>query len=855
MERGMPREEAYSAARRKLGNPALIREDVYQMSSMAVPESLLQDLIYALRKMRKTPVFTLTVIVSLAFGIGANTAAFSVVRAVLLRPLQYRDPDRLVQITADYPRRKIVDTTFSMREFDKLNAEQQSFASIGTYLSSTEPLTLSGNGEPAALKGARVSANFLNVLGVDPALGRGFLADEGVRGGPDVAMLSNELWRGRFGSDARVLGKTIDLNDTRYTVIGVLPRGFSFPMPGVDIWLTKSSSWSALPERVWDIVTSQMGFGRLKPGVSLKRARAEMQLLNRRASEADTGLYVPSMRVTRLSDHVAANIGPTLWILFGVVGLVLLITCANIANLMLVRMKSREREFAIRTSLGAPARRLLRQLLTESVLLSLFGAGAGLLLARLALIGLRRLSLLHLPGVSEIRLDGVVLAFTLAISVATGILFGLFPSLQLLRKELIGSLRDSGATAAQGGPHRPRLFRFSLRGFTVVAQLAMSIMLLIGTMLLLKSFMRLKDVNPGFTASELLTAKVALAPVRYDTATKRMVFADELLQKIRALPGVRNAAMALSLPATTWYRTNMQIQGKPWDPNPGNWPSIQIQSVTPDYFRTLQIPLERGRDFTAFDNRIGAPPAVIINEAFARRFWPAYPRGENPVGEHMREGADKTDWMQIVGIVANVREGGLAVQALPEFYVPWAIHAPQTPYLVVRTDTHPLGLATSVRKQMEAIDPRQAMSGVQSMDSLLESTLGQRRLTLWCVGLFSGIAFLLAVVGIYGIVAYSVTERVQEIGIRRALGAQKIDIFRHVLGHAFLLALSGATLGVLGTLALRRLIENLLFGVTASDPMTFAATVALFLIVVMAASFVPARRAANVDPVRALRVG
>ncbi|MBV9404891.1 MAG: ABC transporter permease, partial [Acidobacteriaceae bacterium] len=600
-----------------------------------MPETLLQDLIYALRKMRKTPVFTFTVVISLAFGIGANTAAFSVVRALLLKPLRYRDPDRLVQITADYPRRKVADTTFSKREFDKLNAQQQSFASIGTYLSSTEPLTLSGSGEPEALKGARVSANFLNVLGVEPVLGRGFLPEEGIRGGPDVAILSNELWRRRFGSDARVLGKIIDLNTTPYTVIGVLPQGFSFPMPGADVWLTKPSSWSALPERVWDIVTSQIGFARLKPGVSLKQAQSDLDLLNRRANKADTGLYVPSMRVTRLSDHVAANIRPTLWILFGVVGLVLLITCANVANLMLVRMKSREREFAIRTSLGAPGRRLIRQLLTESVLLSLFGAGAGLLLAGLALISIRHVTFLNLPGVSEIRLDRVVFAFTLLVSFATGIFFGLFPSLQLRRKELIGSLRDSGTTAAQEDPHRRTLFRLSLRALIVVTQLALSIMLLIGTTLLLKSFMRLKDVNPGFNASQLLTARIPLAPGRYDAATKRMAFTGDLLRKINTLPRVRNAAMALSLPATTWYRTNMQIQGKLWDPNPGNWPSIQIQSVTPGYFRTLQIPLERGRDFTGFDNRIGAPPAVIINEAFARRFWPAYPRGESPIGQHM----------------------------------------------------------------------------------------------------------------------------------------------------------------------------------------------------------------------------
>lgn len=855
MEHGMSRDDAYSAARRKLGNPALIREDVYRATAMALPETVIQDVIFALRKLRKSPVFTVTVVMSLALGIGGNTAAFSVVRSLLLKPLQYRDPDRLVQLTADYPRRQVSDTTFSKNYFDKLKAEQQSFASMGTFLSSTEPFTLSGDGEPEALKAARVSANFLTILGLEPALGRSFIPEEEARGAPDVAILSNALWRRRFQVDTRILGKVIDLNATPYTVIGVLPEGFSFPMPAIDLWLTKPSAWSALPPRVWDITTSQIGFARLKPGVSLKKARTEMDLLNSRAAQADTGLYVPAMRVTRLSDHVAANIRPTLWILFGVVGLVLLITCANVANLMLVRMKSREREFAIRTSLGASSRRLIRQLLTESVLLSILGAAAGLLVARFSLAGLKHVPSLNLPGVSEIRLDGVVFAFTLAVSVATGILFGLFPSLQLLRRELVGSLRESGVAAGQGASHRPMLLSFGAREFIVVAQVAMSMVLLIGATLLVKSFMRLRDVNPGFQPSGLLTAKITLAPVRYDTSTKRIAFADRLLKRVETIPGVLNSAMALSLPATTWYRTNMQIQGKPWDPNPGNWPSIQIQSATTDYFRTLEIPIERGRDFTEFDNRPGAPPVVVINESFARRFWPAYPRGESPIGEHMREGADKTDWLEIVGVVADVREGGFALEPLPEFYVPWVIHSPQTPYLVVRTGTDPLRFAPSIRKQVEAINPQEALSDVRTMNGVLQLTLGQRRLLLWLVTSFSAIAFLLAVVGIYGIVAYSVTQRTQEIGIRRALGAQKGDIFRIVLGHAFVLALSGALLGVVGAVALRHVIGNLLFGVAATDPAAFSSTVLLFLAVVMAASFLPARRAANVDPMRALRVG
>ena len=804
--------------------------------------------------MRKNPVLTATVVFTLALGIGGNTAAFSVIHALLFKPLQFHNPDQLVEITADYPRRQLWDTTFSKQQFDKLQAEQQSFAAMGVFLSSTEPLTLSGNGEPEALKGARVSANFLAILGVRPALGRGFLPEEQASGGPDAAMLSNQLWHRKFGADVRVLGKVVDLNSAPYTVIGVLPEGFSFPMPGIDIWVTKPSFWSALPSRVWDIATTQIGFGRLKAGVSIENVRAEMDVLNERAAKADTGLYVPSMRVTRLSEHVAANIRPTLWILFGVVGFVLLITCLNIANLMLVRTSSRAREFAIRTSLGAPRGRLIRQLLTESVLLSLFGGGTGLLLARWAVAGLSKMPLLNLPGVSEIRLDGVVFTFTLALSVTAGILFGLFPSVQVLHRDLNLDLRGSSAVAGQA-THRPALGALNARGSIVIVQLAMSMVLLIGAALLLKSFIRLQDVYPGFRASGLLTAKIALAPQRYDTPAKRIAFADNLLQRMETLPGVRSAAMAMSLPATTWYRTNIQIQGKPWDPNPGNWPSVQIQSTTPGYFRTFQIPMERGREFTSFDNQFGAPPVVIINESFARRFWPTYPRGENPVGEHMREGADKTDWLEIVGIVADVREGGLAMEALPEFYVPWVIHSPQTPYLVARTDASPLSLANAIRKQVWATDPNEAPSDMQSMNSVLQSSVSQRRLTMWLVASFATIAWLLAVVGIYGVIAHSVTRRTQEIGIRRALGAQREDIFRIVLGQAFVLSLSGALIGIFGALALTHVIKNLLFHVATIDPVAFFFTVALFITVSMAASFFPARRAANIDPVETLRVG
>ncbi len=616
----------------------------------------------------------------------------------------------------------------------------------------------------------------------------------------------------------------------------------------------KPSEWSALLPRSWDISTSLIGFARLKPGVSLEQARAEMDVLNRQSAKTDSGQYVPRMRVTPLHDRLVASVRPTLRILFGAVGFVLLIACANVAHLMLARASSRWREFAVRTAVGAPRGRLIRQLLAESVALSLIGGGLGLFLARFALRATTRVSVLALPGISEIRLDNGVFGFTLALSVLTGILFGLFPALQVSRPDLAEGLRESGATAGRGSLGHQKAFAVSKRGLLVVGQVALSMVLLIAAALLIKSLGRLQDVDPGFHSANLLTAKMALPLARYDTGLKRNEFFDQLLARLQKVPGVRNTALAMSLPTTSWFRTNIQLKGQPWEVDSGNWPSIQIQSVTPDYFRTLGIPIERGREFTAGDNTVGAPPAVIVNESFARRFWPAYPR-QNPLGQYLREGADKTGWLQIVGIAADVHEGGLAMDALPEFYVPTVIHSPQNAYLVVRTEGDPLRLASAVRQQIRAIDPEEPLSDIKTMDDVFDSTLGQRRLIMWLVTSFAAVALLLAIVGIYGVIAYSVAQRTQEVGIRRALGAQQVDIFRLVLGQALILAVTGVALGVFGAFALTRIIEKLLFDVNATDPATFVSTALLFVLVALAASFIPARRAAQIDPMTALRVG
>jgi len=856
--RGMPPEEARAAAYRKLGNSALIREEIYGMGSLGFAETLWQDARYALRTMRRNPAFALTAALTLALGIGANTAIFTVIRAVLLNPLAYPNPGRLVRLTRENPRANAHNDSFTLLRFEKMKASARSFSGIGAYLKLAENMSLSGRGEPVALTGARVSANFLDILGVQPVTGRGFLPEEDKPGAPPVAIISSGLWRRRFESDPGIAGKAAILDSTPYTIIGVAPEGFAFPFPGIDVWITRPEAWSVLAPQFWPYVTLLNGFARLKPGVSIEQAQAEIDVLNRQYLRAhperlDAGPGT-GMRVTSLKDRLVSNVRPTLWTLFGAVVFVLLIACANVASLLLARASARSREFAVRAAVGAGRGRLVRQLLVESLILAIVGGAFGTLLANWALHAMKHMSALDLPRAAEIRLDGMVLGFTVALSVVTGILFGLFPSLQASRPDLADALRESGAAAGRGLSSRGGVLGVSAHGLLVIGQVALSIVLLIGAALLMKSFARLHNIDPGFQPANLLTMKIALPPARYDTDQKKSAFFRELAQHVEATPGVRDATVAMSLPTTLgWLGTNVSAEGQPLDDGNRNSSSARLQSITPGYFRTLGIPLRRGREFTARDNAPGAPQVVIVNESFARRFWPAYPRGLNPVGQHMREGIDHTDWMRIVGIVADVRELGPTAGAEPEFYVPTTIHAPQTAYLAVRTPGDPLRFANAVRNQVLSIDSDQPVSEVKTMDDVLDSTLGQRRLTMLLLGAFAGLALLLSVIGIYGVIAYSVSRRTQELGIRQALGAGQADILRLVLRQGLVLTLAGVAIGIGGALALTRVIQGLLFHVSATDPATFAGIAVLFVVVALAASYIPARRAARIDPMAALR--
>jgi len=847
--RGMAAGEARLAARRKLGNTALIREDIYAMKASAQLEIIWQDIKYSLRVLRKNPVFTAAAILTLTLGIGANTAMFSLVRAVLLKPLEYHDPDRLVFLTLENASQNSLDLGFTQLRYEQTKKTARAFSSVACFLRMPENMILSGAGEPDALKGARVSANFLEVLGVAPIVGRSFSIDEDTPGGALVAMISASLWKNRFGADPQISGRPISLDAKPYTIIGVLPDGFDFPFAGVDVWVTKPTEMLALPAKFWPFITTQILFARTQPGITFDQAKAEMEVMNQQYmranpkwTDAKPGTVV---KVQLLRDRLVAKVRTMLWLLFGAVSCVLLIACANLGGLLLARASARTREFTVRAALGAGRGRLMRQLLTESMLLALIGGGSGVLLAQWILTAIPTIEA-RLPSAQGIKIDNVVLWFTLAISAVAGVLFGLLPSLAASRPNLVEALRQSGAASKLSLSWR--------RTVLVTGQVALSVVLLVGAALLIQSFARLRSVNPGFDAESLLTMKIPLPAARYDTREKRSMLFSEMERRVAALPGVKNVAIARTIPTTPWFFTNVGVEGQP-EAEAREQPSAQLQSVTPDYFRAMRIPLHRGRTFTAQDNTPGSPPVFVINETFARRFWPSYPDGLNPVGQHMGEGIDKIVSAEIVGIVGDVHEGGLDVKPKPEFYVPIAVHAPQIAYLLIRTSGDPLQLTSTIRREVLAIDRDQPVTDVFRMSDVMDATLGRPRLTVLLLTAFAGTALLLALIGIYGLIAYSVTQRTQELGVRRALGAGPSNILMLVLKHALALTIAGVALGLVGSFALARLMKTLVFEVSTADPATFAFVALLFVIVGLAAASIPAWRAQRIDPATALREG
>ncbi len=630
LESGMTPEEAHYAALWRFGNVPLAQERSREVWGWNRAETLWQDLRHGLRMLAKNPGFTTVAVLTLALGIGANAGLFTVIRSVLLKPLDYPDPNRLVEISGG---------ATSIR-FEEMRSAFRSYSGVGAFRGGMETATLSGGAGPEVLNEARVSANFLRVLGVEPALGRSFLADEDTPGGPSVAMISAELWQRRFGGDPRVVGNTVALDATPHTIVGVLPPKFQFPFPGVDVWVTR-------PYFMMTALTPYLEvFGRLKPQVEIEQANAELAVLNRQYNLAHPGMLdsnaASDERVIPLKDSLVADVRPVLWMLFGVVGFVLLIACANVASLLLARAIFRTREFAVRAALGAGRGRLITQLLAESSLLAVAGGTLGVLLAKWSLSGITRMAALDLPRTGEIRLDGMVLGFALVLSMVTGVLFGLVPSVRASRPDLISALKAGGQEAPSDSPRR-RALRSSVpgltpRGLLVAGQIALSMVLLIGATLLMKSLARLERVDPGFQPSNLLTMQISLPPSRYDTGWKKAAFFNDLARRVQSLPGVRSAAATLTLPLTGFARTPVQLATQPPEPLDKR-PLAIIQDITPAYFRTLGIPLRRGREFTAHDN-LDSERVAIIDEKFARLFWPAYPSGPNPIGQLILSGAN-----------------------------------------------------------------------------------------------------------------------------------------------------------------------------------------------------------------------
>jgi predicted permease len=850
LARGMSLEEACQSARGSFGNTTLIHEDTRAAWRFALLDHLVRDLAYALRTMRGAPGFTAAAVLTLTLGIGGNTMMFSVIRAVLLKPLEYRDPERLIRLSIDIPRQNYKDIGFSLERFQAIRSASQSFEGLAASFIGTESVTLSGGAEPLALKGARVSHNFLDVLGVAPTLGRSFLAQEDQRGGPPVAMISAELWKGRFHGDPQVIGKTATVNSVPHTIVGVLPTGFQFPFPDLDVWVTRPAEFSGVPPSMWSTTPVLIGLARLKPDVSLQQARAELDVLARQYASSHPREADARMQTALLSSHLVERVRAMLWMLFGAVGLVLLGACANVAGLLLSRAAARSGEFAVRTALGATRSRLIGQLAAESLLLALAGGVLGALLARWGVTAIANFSALQLPRAAEIRVDGLVLGFTAGLSIATGLLFGLVPALHASRSDPMDALRAHGEGRPSSRPLAPGL---SSRGVLVAAQVALSIMLLIGATLLMRSLCHLYSVNPGFQPAHLLTMQIALPPARYDNPQKISAFYKELVRRVEAVPGVSGATVALSVPMSAKWAVPIQVVGQQPVPVDRRL-QVRMQSVTPGYLRTMKIALRRGRDLTARDDDLKAPPVVMINESLARRFWPIYPSGQDPIGQRLRMGRDQSsNGLEIVGVVADVREGGLLVDADSELYLPSHLNLPQTGGLMVRTNGDPEHFVNAIRSQVLSIDRDQPIFAVKTMDETLTGSVGQERLTLLLLGAFAAVAVVLALVGLYGIISYSVAQRRREIGIRRALGAQQRDILRLIVGHGAILTLAGVAIGICAALALTRVIEGLLFGVSTNDPSTFAAVAGIFVLIALAASYFPARRAVRLDPMSALR--
>jgi predicted permease len=851
VRQGMSAVEADRAARRQFGNITLLQEANREMRGIRSIETFAQDLRYGVRMLRRNPGLTFIAVLTLALGIGANSAIFSVVNAVLLRSLPYRDPDQLVLVSYYRTRDELAGAFFMEgafgADFLKWRDQAKAFEQIAAYTVDTADLT--GIGEPERLLAGNVSANLFATLGVAPALGRAFTPEEETAGGAPVVILSDRLWRRRFGSDQQVIGRSITLEGHSLTVVGIMPGGFQFPR---DLELWRPLAFNVSQESSRRLMTRLNVIARLKPGVTLEAARADMSvILERQRKTYPNGYSDLQVRVIGLSERLVSDVRLALLVLFGAVVCVLLVACANVANLLLARSAARGKEMAIRAAVGAGRLRLVRQLLAESLLLSVAGGTVGLLAAKW---GVKLLMAMSPAGIARIQesnpsslLDGRVLGFTCGLVVLVGLIAGIIPAIQASKTDLNETLKaQSGVRSGQGGARR-------MLSALMITELMFALVLLAGAGLMIKSFLRLLAVPKGFSPDGVLTLELNPSLAKYPTQSpQRSAYYQEALDRVQTLPGIQSASLASSLPLVGPTRTftGVEIEGRP-PYERGKEPFFDANFISPQYFQTMGIQVRAGRPFTSQDGA-KAPPVVIINETLARRFFP----NEDPIGHRFLWGSTPKT---IVGVVNDTRNRDLDREVNPEVYAPRLQNPNWVSSLVVRVTSgqnSPTGLsamAAAIRNQVRAVDPNEPVNQVVTMHERLSNSIAGRRFQMILLGIFAAVALVIATVGIYGVISYAVSQRTYEIGIRMALGAQAGDVLRMVVWRGMRLTLIGVALGLAAALALTRVLKNLLFEVSATDPATFTIIAMLLIVVALIASYIPARRATKVDPLQALR--
>lgn len=808
---------------------------------------LIQDLHYSFRLLAKNFGFTVVAVLALAVGIGANTAIFSMVNAILLRTLDFKDPERLVWIWSTRTDRD--KAFFSLPDFLDYRQQTQTIEQMVAFGNWGANLTDGDN--PQRLTGVRVTPNVFEMLGVKAAIGRCLLPDDGQPGSQRTVLLSHGMWQRTFGGDSGIVGRTITLSGDSYTVVGVLPAVFIFPGAEIDVAIPLVLETD--PRRADRGANFLRVFAQLKPGYTRQQVQSEMDSISRNLQQLypETNAKKTPPKVFALHEEVVGSYRTALMMLLGAVALVLLIACSNLANLLLSRASARHKEIAIRAAVGASRGRLIRQLLTETTVLSLIGGGLGLVLAWQGINLLMALSPSSLPRANEVNIDGRVLAFTLVVSLLAGVIFGLMPALQASKVDLNDELKSSGKGQSDGGR------RDRARSLLVVTEVALSLVLLITAGLLTKSFLRLQEVSPGFNGENLLLTRLSLPPSRYSKREAITGFFDKILPKIATLPGASSVGAANVLPISGMnVRNDFMILGRPLL-SPTDKPAAQSRLVSPDYFQALGIPILNGRAFTEHDN-VQATGVVIIDAALAQRYWP----NETPIKAHLllEDGSAQPRDVEIVGVCENVKHVSLDEEPTPTFYVPIAQASQDTMSflaancsLAIRTTVKPLTLESAVRNEVQSVDRDVATSNTRTMEQYLSASTASRRFNMLLLMIFACIALLLAMMGVYAVISYSVTRRYQEIGIRIALGAQSSDVLKLILGHGIKLVMIGILIGVAGAIILTRFISSLLFGISSIDPVTFVLTIIVLLIVAFLACYIPARKAMRVDPMIALR--